>query len=97
MAFPKANDMALKELRKAAVDRPTPDDLKKITQTLEKAKSALVFGNGTGEKYDVSSIIRMLHNLQRLIRSAELSEDKVTFFDYRPTDSNSHVKVIEPE
>ncbi|KFZ17816.1 hypothetical protein V501_01548 [Pseudogymnoascus sp. VKM F-4519 (FW-2642)] len=97
MAFPKANDSALKELRKAAVDRPLPDDFKEVlektTQTLEKARLALFFGNG--EKHDVYNTIRMLHNLQRLIRSAELSEDKVTFFYYRPSVSRKHLKVIE--
>ncbi|OBT39553.1 hypothetical protein VE00_09477 [Pseudogymnoascus sp. WSF 3629] len=96
-AFPKANDRALKELRKAAVDRQLPDDFEKVlektTEALEKAKSALVFSNG--EKHDVYNTIRMLHNLQRLIRSAELSEDKVTFFDYRPSVSKKHLKVIE--
>ncbi|OBT55418.1 hypothetical protein VE04_03609 [Pseudogymnoascus sp. 24MN13] len=97
MAFPKANDMAVKELRKAAVNRQLPDDLEKLlektTQTLEKAKSALFLGKG--DKHDVYNTIRMLHILQRLIRSAELSEDKVTFFDYRASVSRKHLKFIE--
>jgi hypothetical protein len=96
-AFPKANDRALKELRKAAVDRPSPNDLEKVlektAETLEKAKLALVWGNG--EKHDVYNTIRMLHNLQRVIRSAELSEDKVIFFDYRSSVSKKHLKVIK--